>query len=49
VWDLLAAQLPAAVVDRMTERVIGLDEVPSAAEEVLRGAVRGRIVVDVRR
>ena len=49
VWDLLAAQLPAAVVDRMTERVIGLDEVPAAAEEVLRGAVRGRIVVDVRR
>jgi acrylyl-CoA reductase (NADPH) len=48
-WELLAAHLPTSTVDRMTDRVIGLDEVPAAAAEVLAGSVRGRIVVDVRR
>lgn len=48
-WSLLAARCPIGVVERMTERVIGLGEVPQAAEDVLAGRVRGRVVVDVRR
>ena len=48
-WRLLEQRLDPAQVDRMTARVIGLADVPAAAEEVLAGSVRGRIVVDVRR
>ncbi|HEY8317637.1 MAG TPA: acryloyl-CoA reductase [Amnibacterium sp.] len=48
-WTLLADRCPIGVVERMTERIIGLDEVPAAAEDVLAGQVRGRVVVDVRR
>jgi acrylyl-CoA reductase (NADPH) len=48
-WELLAAHLSPVSVERMTERLIGLEEVPAAAAEVLAGSVRGRIVVDVRR
>ncbi|HET6824971.1 MAG TPA: acryloyl-CoA reductase [Amnibacterium sp.] len=48
-WALLAEHCSPDVVDRMTERVIGMAEVPTAADEVLAGRVRGRIVVDVRR
>jgi acrylyl-CoA reductase (NADPH) len=48
-WDLLADRLPGPAVDRMTERTIGLAEVPAAAEAVLAGRVRGRIVVEPRR
>ncbi|WP_375388045.1 zinc-binding dehydrogenase [uncultured Amnibacterium sp.] len=48
-WDLLASRLPAAVVDRMTDRVIGLADVPAAAEDVLAGRITGRVVVGLRR
>jgi acrylyl-CoA reductase (NADPH) len=48
-WALLAEHCAPDLVDMMTERVIGMAEVPAAAEEVLAGRVRGRIVVDVRR
>lgn len=44
-WELLAERIDAATVDRLVERTIGLEEVPSAAEDVLAGRVRGRIVV----
>jgi acrylyl-CoA reductase (NADPH) len=48
-WALLEQHLDPGLVDLMTDRVIGLAEVPAAADQVLAGAVRGRIVVDVRR
>lgn len=47
-WDLLRDDLAPALVDRMTERVVPLVEVPVAARDVLGGRVRGRIVVDLR-
>ena len=47
-WDLLAARVPAAAVDRMTERTVGLAEVPAVTEDVLAGRVRGRVLVDLR-
>jgi acrylyl-CoA reductase (NADPH) len=48
-WALLAEACPPGVVEAMTERVVGLAEVPAAADDVLAGRVRGRVVVDVRR
>lgn len=47
-WALLAERCPPGAVETMTERVIGLAGVPAAAEDLLAGRVRGRIVVDVR-
>lgn len=46
-WDRLAAGLDPALLDAMT-RQIGLAEAPGAAQELLEGRVRGRLVVDVR-
>jgi acrylyl-CoA reductase (NADPH) len=48
-WALIEAHLAPATVETLIEKVVGLAEVPQAAEEVLAGSVRGRIVVDVRR
>lgn len=48
-WDLLADRVTPAVVDRLVERVVGLEEVPAAADDVLAGRVRGRVVVDLER
>ncbi|MFD1720411.1 acryloyl-CoA reductase [Amnibacterium endophyticum] len=45
-WDLLASRLDPAHVDRMVEREIGLADVPAAADDVLAGRVRGRVLVD---
>ncbi len=47
-WDRLARDLDAASLDRMS-KVIGLAEVPSAAQDILAGKIKGRIVVDVNR
>jgi acrylyl-CoA reductase (NADPH) len=47
VWDRLARDLPPNLLDRMVTG-IGLEQVPSVAPEFLRGAVRGRLVVDTR-
>ncbi len=44
-WARLARDLPAAVLERMTE-VVSLMEVPRLAEAILAGQVRGRVVVD---
>ncbi len=44
-WARLARDLPAAVLDRMTQ-VVPLAEVPRLAEAILAGQVRGRVVVD---
>lgn len=47
-WDRLARDLDAAALDRMST-VIGLGEVLAAAQDIVSGKVRGRIVVDVNR
>jgi acrylyl-CoA reductase (NADPH) len=48
VWSRLAGDLDPAQLTAMTT-TIGLSEVPEVAPEFLKGAVRGRIVVDTRR
>jgi acrylyl-CoA reductase (NADPH) len=48
-WGLLAARVDGSVVDRLTDRTIGLEGAPAAAEDVLAGRVRGRILVDLER
>lgn len=47
-WQRLAADLPAAQLDRMTT-VVPLSDAIRVAEQILQGAVRGRVVVDVNR
>ena len=47
-WDLLASDIDAAQLDGMT-REIALGDVMAAAQEIVAGRVRGRIVVDVNR
>jgi acrylyl-CoA reductase (NADPH) len=46
-WERIASVLDPAVINRMRARTIGLSALPDAAAEVLDGAVRGRILVDV--
>ncbi|MCC7498766.1 MAG: oxidoreductase [Bryobacterales bacterium] len=43
-WQRLTTDLPAAALERMTSE-IGLDEIFTASEQILAGAVRGRTVV----
>jgi acrylyl-CoA reductase (NADPH) len=45
-WSRLARDLDLAKLERMTS-VIGLNEVPEVAQQILAGRVRGRTVVDV--
>ena len=45
-WEQLAAEIEPARLDAMS-RVISLDEVPATAADLLRGSVRGRVVVDL--
>ncbi|HEV2676003.1 MAG TPA: MDR family oxidoreductase [Aliidongia sp.] len=45
-WRRLAAELDPALIDGMIE-TIGLDQLPEYAHRILKGQVRGRIVVDV--
>jgi acrylyl-CoA reductase (NADPH) len=47
-WDLLASHVDPAKLSAMT-REIGLGDALAAAEEIVGGRVRGRIVVDVNR
>jgi acrylyl-CoA reductase (NADPH) len=47
-WRRLGEQLDVALLEGMTGEV-GLAEVPDAAERLLAGEVRGRLVVDVNR
>lgn len=46
-WGRLAADLDVGLLDQLTT-TIGLADVENAARDILGGAVRGRIVVDVR-
>jgi len=45
--ERLARDLPADTLDRITQ-VVSLGDVPRLAGEILKGQVRGRVVVDVR-
>ncbi|GAC1322122.1 MAG: MDR family oxidoreductase [Chloroflexota bacterium] len=45
-WERLARDLPAQVLDRMTQ-VVGLDDVQRLSGEIVEGKVLGRVVVDV--
>ncbi|MBS0474200.1 MAG: oxidoreductase [Proteobacteria bacterium] len=47
-WAMLAEHLPLDKLDAMTE-VVGLGDAVAAAHRLMEGAVRGRVVVDVRR
>jgi acrylyl-CoA reductase (NADPH) len=47
-WNRLARDLEPAALDRIS-KLIGLGEVVAAAQEIVSGKVRGRIVVDVNR
>ncbi|MFQ5570528.1 MAG: MDR family oxidoreductase [Rhodothermales bacterium] len=46
-WKRLVWDLPKPEKDQILAGVIHLDQVPAMCEEVLKGHVRGRIVVDV--
>lgn len=45
-WQRLASGLPLDRLDRMT-RIASLTDVPALAQAILRGQVRGRVVIDV--
>jgi len=47
-WARLARDLDTASLDRMST-VIGLTEVANAAQDIVGGKIKGRIVVDVNR
>lgn len=47
-WNRLQSDLPADRLEAMTTSA-GLDEVPRLAAEILKGQVRGRVVIDVNR
>ena len=47
-WNRLARDLDPTALERIS-KVIGLGEVAAAAQEIVSGKVRGRIVVDVNR
>ncbi|MGF1610953.1 MAG: MDR family oxidoreductase [Kiloniellales bacterium] len=45
-WQRLTSDLPLDLLDAMTSEA-GLAELPAVADQILKGAVRGRLVVDV--
>jgi len=47
-WKRLAADMPAATLDSITSEA-GLSELPEYGARILKGEVRGRIVIDVNR
>lgn len=47
-WQRLASDLPMALLTEMTD-TISLDQLPTMANQILQGQVRGRIVVDLNR
>lgn len=47
-WERLARDVPADTLARITQTV-PLADVPAMSEEILKGRVRGRIVIDMRR
>jgi acrylyl-CoA reductase (NADPH) len=47
-WTRLRSDLPLDKLEAMTVEA-KLDEVPGIAAQILKGAIRGRVVVDVNR
>lgn len=47
-WNRIAAELPMAKLESMVEEC-GLADLPELGRAILKGAVKGRVVVDVRR
>lgn len=47
-WDRLARDLDAAALDRIS-KTVGLSETMGAAQEIVAGTIRGRVIVDVNR
>jgi len=47
-WERLARDLDGAALSRVS-KVIRLEETPGAAEDIVAGRIRGRVVVDVNR
>jgi acrylyl-CoA reductase (NADPH) len=47
-WDRLARDLNASALDRIS-KTVGLAEAIGAAEDIVTGAIRGRVIVDVNR
>jgi NADPH-dependent curcumin reductase CurA len=47
VWQRLATDLKPRHLDRIVTRVIGLDELPTAFDPYISGAVVGRTVVRI--
>ena len=45
-WRRLAIDLPIGKLDEMTE-VIAFDDLLARSKDILKGRVRGRVVVDV--
>lgn len=45
-WNRLAEILPTNLLDQLTE-VHGLKDIPALSEKILRGDVRGRVVIDI--
>jgi acrylyl-CoA reductase (NADPH) len=47
-WDRLARDLDAVALDRIS-KTVGLAEAMSAAQDIVAGTIRGRVIVDVNR
>ena len=47
IWERLASDLPLEKLRLIHSATVGLSEVGDLAEPILRGEVRGRVVVDV--
>jgi acrylyl-CoA reductase (NADPH) len=47
-WERIQAELPMAKLDEMVQDC-GLADLPELGRAILKGAVKGRVVVDVRR
>ena len=45
-WERLVRDLPLDLLDRMLQ-VVPLEAVPDLSNEILKGRIRGRVVVDV--
>lgn len=47
-WERISQDLPMAHLDALTQ-VVGLEDLPEMANKILKGEVRGRAVIDVRK
>ncbi len=47
-WERLVNDLPAGALDSMTQ-VVALEDLPELSQQILKGQVRGRVVVDLNR